>query len=102
MWYNITEKKTIKERLVLIMQWRIQGRASPYFYTKLRPEGPKKFFLEISPPPPPSTYLSVSADAFLLYLKIWICHCHNVRANSHIHIFSRIHLENNELREDIR
>ena len=36
-------------------QWRIQERgpvdpAPPYFYTKLRPEGPKKIFLRPGPP----------------------------------------------------
>ena len=25
----------------------------PYFSTKMRPEGPKKIFLETAPPPPP-------------------------------------------------
>ena len=31
--------------LIHHFQWRIQGRTPPYFLTKLRPEGPKKFFL---------------------------------------------------------
>ena len=34
------------------------GPTPPYFYTKMKPEGPKKFFL--SPPPPPS------------YLRVWM------------------------------
>ena len=56
-------------------QWRIQGRdpggsAHPYFWTKLRSEGPKKFFIRpgrplISgsgwPPPPPLIWRSGSA-----------------------------------------
>ena len=33
----------------------------PYFSTKMRPEGPKKCFLETAPPPP--------------YLKVWIRYC---------------------------
>ena len=46
-----------------MQQWRIQGRgpgggAPPYFSTKMRPEGPKKIFLETAPPPPPP-YLKV-------------------------------------------
>ena len=30
----------------VLIQWQIQGRAPPpvYFWTKLRPKGPKKFF----------------------------------------------------------
>ena len=40
-----------------------EGPAAPPFWTKLRPEGPKKIFGR--PPPPPS------------YLKIWIRHCLN-------------------------
>ena len=41
-------------------QWRIQGRGlggqpPPYFQTKMRPKGPKKFFW--SPPPPPHSPL---------------------------------------------
>ena len=40
-------------------QWQTQGRVPgfrpppPYFYTKLRPEEPKNFFLETAPPPAP-------------------------------------------------
>ena len=34
------------------------GPGPPYFYTKLRPDGPKKIFLRLSPPPP--------------YLRIWM------------------------------
>ena len=45
---------------MLFSQWRIQRRGpggppSPYFWTKMRPEGPKKSFLETWPP----TYLRV-------------------------------------------
>ena len=29
------------------------GKAPPYFWTKLRPEGPKKIFWETASPPPP-------------------------------------------------
>ena len=31
--------------------------ATPYFWTKLRPNGPKKFFLGHPPPPPPCSWL---------------------------------------------
>ena len=43
-------------------QWRIQGRGPPpppYFWTRLRPKGPKKNFLETAPPPPPPPCLKV-------------------------------------------
>ena len=45
---------------MLFSQWRIQRRgpgcpSPPYFSTKMRPEGPKKSFLETGPP----TYLRV-------------------------------------------
>ena len=46
------------------LQWQIQGGArgprSPYFSTKLRPEGPKFFFLTGQPRPPPP------------YLRVWM------------------------------
>ena len=48
------------------MQWRINGRGSgspippPSFSTKMRPEGPKKSFLEIAPAPTPP------------YLRLWM------------------------------
>ena len=35
------------------------GPAPPYFRTKLRPDGPKKFFWRPAPPPPP-------------YLRVWM------------------------------
>ena len=44
-------------------QWRTQGRGSapppPYFWTKLRPRGPKKNFLETAPAPPSPPCLKV-------------------------------------------
>ena len=69
-------------------QWRIQGRAlvPPYFETKLRPEGLKKYFFETTPPPllsqdphdrgPPSPHL-----------KIWIRHCRLNKRKSFIFSF---------------
>ena len=46
------------------------ARGPPYFQTKLRPEGPIKFFLETAP-----AYLRVCMTAPLqLYLKVWIWH----------------------------
>ena len=41
-------------------QWRIQGRGPPppYFWTKLRPKGPKKNFLETAAPSPLSQGLA--------------------------------------------
>ena len=45
------------------------GESSPYFLIKLRPEGPKKIFLETAPPPPP-----LLDDWPPLYLKVWIWH----------------------------
>ena len=57
---------------------RSQGRSRargtsplPYFWTKLRPEGPKKLFLEDAPPP----YLRVWITDPPPYLKAWIWHC---------------------------
>ena len=43
----------------IVFQWWIQGSPPLIFFTKLRPEGLKKFFLETAPPPPPPTYLRV-------------------------------------------
>ena len=49
------------------------GRRPPYFWTKLRPEGPEKknFWRPVSP------YLRVwmTAPAPYPYLKVWIRHC---------------------------
>ena len=44
-----------------------RGSTPPYFWTKLRPEGPKKFFLETPP------FLRVWMTP--PYLKVWIRHC---------------------------
>ena len=47
----------LKNFLQTCVQWGIQGRGlvgpPPYFLTKLRPEGRKKFFLETGSTPPP-------------------------------------------------
>ena len=48
------------------------ARAPPYFWTKLRPEGPKKMFLETTPPPPLCQGLDDRAPP---YLKVWIRQC---------------------------
>ena len=53
-------------------------RAPPYFWTKLRPKGPKKFFGETAPPPPPPP-LSKGLDdptptPLPSYFKVWIQH----------------------------
>ena len=67
-----------------LTQWRIQGRGPGglpsllYFQTKLRPEGPEKFF---GRPVPPSPYLRVWMIA-PPYLKVWIRHCNK---NHHQH-----------------
>ena len=69
-------------------QWRIQERgpvdpAPPYFYTKLRPEGPKKIFLRPGPPLlsgsewPDPPHLSGSGwpdPPFPPYIKVWFRH----------------------------
>ena len=44
-----------------------------HFFTKMRPEGLKKFFLETVPPP--SQGLDDRAQPPLPYLKVWIRHC---------------------------
>ena len=58
----------LKNFLQTCVQWGIQGRGlvgpPPYFLTKLRPEGRKKFFLETGSTPPP------------LYLRIWMTGLH--------------------------
>ena len=75
LWTHFTSK------FAVTLQWQIQGRGPggpppPYFRTKLRPEGPKKFFLETSPPPvskglvdrpPPPSILSQGIDPALLW-----------------------------------
>ena len=59
-------------------QWRIQERdpgdpasPPPYFWTKLRPQGPKKRLLR----PPPSPLSQGLDDRPPPYLKVWIRHC---------------------------
>ena len=58
----------LKNFLQTCVQWGIQGRGlvgpPPYFLTKLRPEGRKKFFLETGSTPPP------------LYLRVWMTGLH--------------------------
>lgn len=44
----------------------------PYFWTKLRLEGPKKIFFKTALPPP---YLRLWMTALPPYLKVWICLC---------------------------
>ena len=55
---------------------RGDGPPPPYFQTKLRPEGPKKFLGRPGPLPPPLN-LSQSLDDCppSPYLKVWIRHC---------------------------
>ena len=48
-----------------------RGAPPPYFLTKLRPEEPKKLFVESELFP----YLRVWMIAPLPYLKVWIRHC---------------------------
>ena len=51
----------------------------PYFQTKMGPEGPKKFFLDIDPPPPSSQGLADrapplicrSGSATVSYVHLW-------------------------------
>ena len=73
------------------MQWWIQGKgpgtpSSPppliplIFQTKLRPEGPRKFFLETFPPPPPRPPLFEGLDPLLSRL-ISLVHSKNQAAN---------------------
>ena len=50
----------------VLIQWRIQGRTPPpphpvYFWTKLRPKGPKKVFFKTSP---------------TFYLLVWVSRPH--------------------------
>ena len=69
----ISQTMDKKMWISVFMQWLIQGMGpgapSPppliplIFQTKLRPEGPRKFFLETFPPPPPRPPR---------YLKVWI------------------------------
>ena len=40
---------TSGKKILWYNKWWIQGRAPPAFWTKLRPEGPKKFLLETGP-----------------------------------------------------
>ena len=48
----------------------------PFFLAKMRPEGPKKIFLETSPPPPLSQGLAQGLDDRARpYLKVWMRHC---------------------------
>ena len=54
---------TISKGWPLLLQWRIQvggggEPTSPYFWTKLRPKGPKKFFSFHSPIPHLNSYFS--------------------------------------------
>ena len=49
------------------------GPRPPYFQTKLRPEGSKKFFGDLPPPPP---YQRVWMTAPPPYLKVEIWHCY--------------------------
>ena len=46
-------------------------RLPPYFWTKLRPQGPKKRLLR----PPPSPLSQGLDDRPPPYLKVWIRHC---------------------------
>ena len=60
------------------VQWRIQRRGSrgpapppPYFWTKLRSEGPRKFFWETGPPPPPTpTFISRAGPGTAFYKNL--------------------------------
>ena len=48
--------------------------ASPYFWTKLRPEGPKKFFWETGPPPYLRVWMTPTARPPPPHPKVWIRH----------------------------
>ena len=48
-----------------------RGGVLPYFYTKLRPKGLKKF---LGDPPPPPSKLRVWMTRPLPYVKVWIRH----------------------------
>ena len=55
---NSSAAERVHDPSLSFIQWRIQGRGSggpapPYFQTKLRPEGSKKFFGDLPPPPTP-------------------------------------------------
>ena len=89
---NYTSQTMDKEMWISIfMQWRIKGRGpgapSPppplitlIFQTKLRPEGPRKFFLETFPPPPQAPPLFEGLNPLLLCL-ISLVHSKNQAAN---------------------
>ena len=68
----------------LAEQWRIEGKGPegggggwkpPYFYTKLRPEGPKKNWgMTAATPPPPPSPLSLGLDPALLRSSSFFLH----------------------------
>ena len=64
--------------LSFAFRWRIQERgpggsksSPPYFWTKVRPEGPKSFFFffKTGLPPPPPRYLKVWIRRWILFKK---------------------------------
>ena len=65
-------------------QWWIQGRGPggppPLILDQMRPEGPKKLFVEFGLLP----YLRVWMTAPLPYLKVWIRHCTYIQTLSNI------------------